>query len=65
MERAQPLRGKLRAAYAFLLREGFGQERLAAAEPAAERYAMAQPGGAPWRRNLIPRPDPLLGEAGA
>lgn len=56
MLRAAPLRKKLKAAYAFFLGEAFGPERLAMAEPAAERYAKAEPGGAPWRRNLLRQP---------
>lgn len=55
MERAQPLRTSLLSAYETFLRDAFSNDHLseAAESPSAERFATAQPGGLPWRRNLI------------
>lgn len=53
MARAAPLRANLFSAYEVFLKDAFGEERLSAASPKPERYALAEPGGLPWRRNLI------------
>jgi hypothetical protein len=55
MERAQPLRASLMAHYLDFLANAFSQSHLsqAVATPNAERFSTAQPGGLPWRLNLI------------
>ena len=58
MEKATPVRERLFRAYEAFLPLAFGEERLAdaAANPGAERYARASPGGRPWRQSLIASP---------
>ena len=41
------------SAYEIFLTDAFGDKRLSAALPGPERYALTEPGGLPWRRNLI------------
>ena len=53
MLRAAPVRERLTDAYDAFLECAFGKERLQGAEPAAERFASATPGGPPWRRSLL------------
>ena len=55
MRRAAPVRARLTDAYDAFLECAFGEERLQDAEPAAERFATATPGGPPWRRSILPR----------
>jgi hypothetical protein len=50
--RAEPTRRALLRAYDLVLRTGFGEHVQDA--PTAERYAIAEPGGLPWRKNLLP-----------
>ena len=49
------VRAALLAAYDRFLLRAFGEERLreAGRKPADERFAVATPGGAPWRRSLV------------
>jgi hypothetical protein len=57
MERAEPIRRELLASYDLLLKMAFDEDPLtleSQVEPSAERFAVAQPGGKPWRQNLIP-----------
>ena len=51
------VRAALLLAYDDFLSRAFGAQRLCEAgrQPADERFAVATPGGAPWRRSLIPR----------
>ena len=60
MARAQPVRAELLKAYEAFLPLAFGVERVseAAANPGAERFATASPGGQPWRQSLIAPPPP-------
>jgi hypothetical protein len=55
MERAEPIRQDLLQAYDTFLALAFDEEALALGtrEPQAERFARAEPGGQPWRHNLI------------
>lgn len=56
MERAEPIRKDLLAAYDLFLKLAFDEDPVsleAQVTPSAERFATAQPGGKPWRRNLI------------
>jgi len=55
MKAAAPVREKLLGAYDAFLGLAFDDETLAGANrsPAAERFAKAEPGGKPWRKNLI------------
>lgn len=57
MERVEPIRRDLLRAYDTFLALAFDDEALLAADrrPEAERFATAEPGGRPWRRNLIGR----------
>ena len=52
------VRRALLAAYDAFLDEAFGAARLreAGRKPADERFAVATPGGEPWRRSLVLRP---------
>ena len=59
MERAEPIRKELLAAYDIFLELAFEEEvsRLEKiAAPSADRFAKAEPGGKSWRRNLIASP---------
>ena len=51
MVRTEPTRRALLRAYDLVLRIGFGEHVKDA--PTAERYAKAEPGGLPWRKNLL------------
>lgn len=56
MQRVKPIRQELLNAYDSFLYLAFGkdaQELETCVNPAAERFARAEPGGKPWRRNLI------------
>jgi hypothetical protein len=55
MAKAEPIRQDLLHAYDIFLALAFDEEALALGqrEPQAERFAKAEPGGQPWRRNLI------------
>ena len=51
------MRAALLLAYDDFLLKAFGEQRLieAGRKPADERFAVATPGGQPWRRSLVPR----------
>jgi hypothetical protein len=51
MKKAQPIRLEMLSAYNLLLEIGFGEK--VNFQPAPERFARAEPGGLPWRQNLI------------
>mmetsp|Transcript_11875 Transcript_11875/g.25701 ORF Transcript_11875/g.25701 Transcript_11875/m.25701 type:complete len:507 (+) Transcript_11875:59-1579(+) len=55
MKLASPVRKRLLAAYDAFLELAFDEDILTCADrnPAPERFARAEPGGAPWRKNLI------------
>jgi hypothetical protein len=55
MERADPVRRELLRAYDLFLRMAFDGSIIERAQTraAAERFAKAEPGGLPWRKNLI------------
>jgi hypothetical protein len=55
MRQAEPIRTDLLRAYDHFLQSAFTPEVLAQADrsPAEERFAKAEPGGLPWRKNLI------------
>lgn len=56
MERADPIRRDLLAAYDSFLVMAFGEcggETSTQARADPERYAKAEPGGLPWRKNLV------------
>jgi hypothetical protein len=56
MERAEPIRRELVDAYNLFLKLAFDDDPVlleAQVTPSAERYATAQPGGKPWRYNLM------------
>ena len=57
MERAEPIRQELLRAYDAFLAVAFDDEALVAGtkSPSSERFAKAEPGGKPWRQNLIAR----------
>ena len=57
MAQAKIIRQELLWNYQLFLATSFSPDALQAAKakPQAERYAKAQPGGLPWRRNLIPK----------
>ena len=54
MTKAEPIRQELLQAYDIFLALAFDEEALALGrrEPQAERFAKAEPGGQPWRRNF-------------
>lgn len=56
MLKARPIRNKLLENYLVFLKLGFTSDQLIEADlyPSKERYATAEPGGLPWRQNLIP-----------
>ena len=59
MERAAPIRQELLNAYDVLLKLAFDEDPMVLEShvtPSDERYATAQPGGKPWRKNLIASP---------
>jgi hypothetical protein len=58
MKRAEVVRGDLLLAYQRFLPMAFQESSLQQADrkPQAERFAKAEPGGLPWRKNLIPTP---------
>lgn len=58
MERAAPVRAALLESYTAFLLAAFGEAHvhLAQRSPSSERFAVATPGGPPWRRSLLPRP---------
>jgi hypothetical protein len=51
MKKAQPIRLEMLHAYNLLLQIGFDDKHNF--QPSPERFARAEPGGLPWRRNLI------------
>jgi hypothetical protein len=55
MNRAEPIRRELLHAYSSFLPLAFNNVALGTAyrQPLAERYAKAEPGGLPWRKNLV------------
>jgi hypothetical protein len=55
MERADPVRRQLLRAYDLLLSLAFDESVVERAQTRAapERFAKAEPGGLPWRKNLI------------
>ena len=55
MQAATPIRERLLTAYEAFLDLAFDDATLIGAEhnPAAERFARAEPGGKPWRKSLI------------
>ena len=55
MHEAEVVRKKVLEAYDVLLQLGFDDDALQVArgKPSAERFAKAEPGGLPWRKNLI------------
>lgn len=55
METVRPVRERLLGAYDAFLELAFDERDLGKGEldPAPERYARAEPGGLPWRKNLI------------
>jgi hypothetical protein len=55
MEAAEPVRRRLLQAYTVFLQVAFDEQLLREARlyPAAERFARAEPGGMPWRKNLV------------
>ena len=57
MKRAEPIRRELLQAYDTFLALAFDDNVLALAKdrPQAERFAKAEPGSQPWRKNLIER----------
>jgi hypothetical protein len=58
MRRAEPVRVELLRAYDLLLNLGFGEQ--IQDKPSPERYAKAEPGGHPWRKNLIQDIEPVV-----
>jgi hypothetical protein len=57
MERAEPIRKELLDSYNIFLKLAFDEDPSlleSHVTPSEERFAQAQPGGKPWRRNLIP-----------
>ena len=57
MERAKPIREELLEAFNVFLKLAFDEDPVvleSQVAPSDERYATAQPGGKPWRKNLIP-----------
>lgn len=58
METAEPVRRALLQNYNLFLQLSFTDEQLERAieNPSDERFARAEPGGLPWRKNLIDRP---------
>lgn len=55
MDRAEPVREEVLQAFNLLLDLGFGEN--VQDKPAPERYAKAEPGGLPWRKNPIAQAD--------
>ena len=55
MERAKPVRENLLQYYKTLLELGF-EDNTKELPPDPERFASAQPGGKPWRQNLLEQP---------
>lgn len=55
MIRAEPVRRELLQAYDLVLNNGFGEN--VQEKPMPERYAKAEPGGLPWRKNLLSNPE--------
>ena len=57
MHRADPVRERLKDLYSVFLELAFDDHVLRGAmdHPGDERFALAEPGGLPWRRSLIPR----------
>jgi hypothetical protein len=55
MRAAEPVREDLLRAYDIFLEAAFDEDVLVAAgsSPDPERYAQAEPGGMPWRKNLV------------
>jgi hypothetical protein len=55
MHQAEPVRQELLTAYNDFLSAAFAPDILhqAQAAPSRERFARAEPGGLPWRRNLV------------
>lgn len=56
MDRAEPIRRELLDAYNAFLQLAFEQNPAVLESqvmPAEERYAQAEPGGRPWRKNLV------------
>jgi hypothetical protein len=55
MRAAAPVRQDLLRAYDIFLQAAFDEDVLATADssPDPERYAQAEPGGMPWRKNLV------------
>jgi hypothetical protein len=51
MERAEPVRQTVLEAFDLLLGVGFGED--IQDKPSPERYAKAEPGGLPWRKNPV------------
>ena len=58
MENVKPIRQDLLHAYNIFLPLAFNDHMInkATNEPQAERYSKAEPGGLPWRKNLIDNP---------
>lgn len=59
MERAEPIRRELLQAYDVLLKLAFDEDPMvleSQVTPSTERYATAEPGGKPWRQNLMASP---------
>jgi len=58
MARAEVIRNDVLCEYQRLLPMAFAETSLRQAhrKPMAERFAKAEPGGLPWRRNLTPAP---------
>ena len=51
MHRAKPIREELLRAYDLFIAMAFAEDMVGQADP--ERFATTQPGGLPWRRNLL------------
>jgi hypothetical protein len=59
MARAEPIRRELLDAYNVFLKLAFDEDPAqldSLVTPSDERYAKAEPGGRPWRKNLISNP---------
>lgn len=59
MVRAEPIRRELLDAYNLFLKLAFDEDPIhldSQVTPSQDRYATAEPGGKPWRRNLISNP---------
>ena len=57
MDRAEPIRRELLHSYNVFLKLAFDEDPSlleSQVTPSEERFAQTQPGGKPWRKNLIP-----------